>query len=134
MQTELDLYVQTLEAETVNQAYSELSYLATQAQVPVIEQVNASYSTEICDVKPTLQTMERNFDALNAVVESIYWEQSKTVGVYFRLEDYQRWVNMLRDLFDIIINGKGQWGILQLSDGIPTIDGKSIIMRGEQFG
>ena len=136
----LDLNIATLEAETVNQVYENVLYLKQQAEskgitVSALVNPNASYNTQIADVLSVLQNTENDVSVINEdVTESIYFDEQKTIGSRFTLADYQRWVLCLNDLYDIIVNEKGQWGVLQLSDGIPTIDGKTIIIRGDSIG
>ena len=140
MWRDLDLIIETLEPETVNQVYENALYLKQQAEskgitVSSLTNPNASYSTQIADVLSVLQNTENDVAVINEdVTESIYFDEQKTIGYRFTLLDYQRWVLCLNDLYDIIVSGKGQWGILQLSDGIPTIDGKTIIIRGDSIG
>lgn len=140
MWRDLDLNVATLEAETVNQVYENALYLKQQAEskgitVSSLVNPNASYNTQIADVLSVLQNTENDVAVINKdVAESIYYDEQKTIGSRFTLADYQRWVLCLTDLYDIIVNGKCKWGILKLSDGIPTIGGKTIIMRGDSIG
>lgn len=140
MWRDLDLNIATLEAETVNQVYENAAYLKQVAEskgitVSALTNPNARYDTPIADVLSVLQNTENDVAVINEdVTESIYFDEQKTIGSRFTLADYQRWVLCLYDLYDIIVNEKGQWGILQLSDGIPTIGGKTIIMRGDSIG
>lgn len=140
MWRDLDLNITTLETETVNQVYENVAYLKQVAEskgitVSALTNPNARYDTQISDVLSVLQNTENDVAVINEdVTESIYFDEQKTIGSRFTLADYQRWVLCLNDLYDIIVNGKGKWGILQLSDGIPTIDGKTIIMRGDSIG
>ena len=140
MWSDLDLNIATLEAETVNQVYENAAYLKQIAEskgitVSALTNPNASYSTPIANVLSVLQNTENDVAVINEdVTESIYFDERKTIGSRFTLADYQRWVLCLTDLYGIIVENKGQWGILQLSDGIPTIGGKTIIIRGDSIG
>lgn len=144
MWNELELEIATLEAETVNKVYENIAFLKEQAElkgltVRQIEAANAAMNTIIAEVGNVLQRVENGLTVINEdVTESIYYDEAKTIGSEFKLKDYQRWILCLRDLYDIIVNGKGKWGILRLTDSIPpvvpTFDGKIVIMRGESIG
>lgn len=95
--------------------------------------VLASRNTQIADFAGIVQDTDNNIFKIEDVISSIYGEPWE-FGSSFIKEDYQRWVLILNDMCDIIINGKGQWGILQLNDCTPTIDGKKIVLRGDSVG
>jgi len=121
MWRDLDLNIATLEAETVNQVYENAAYLKQVAEskgitVSALTNPNASYSTQIVDVLSVLQNTENDVAVINEdVTESIYFDEQKTIGSRFTLSDYQRWVLCLSDLYDILVNEKGQWGQLYLT-------------------
>ena len=144
MWRDLELNIATLEAETVNQVYENALYLKQQAEsrgITVSELVNsnASYSTQIADVLSVLQNTENDVSVINEdVTESVYFNEKKTIGSHFTLADYQRWVLCLKDLYDIIVNGKGQWSRLYLTQeqGQPfvQIDNNDVFIRGNIIG
>ena len=144
MWRDLDLNIVTLEAETVNQVYQNVAYLKDVAEskgitVSALTNPNASYSTQIVTVLYVLQNAEDDVSTINEdVTESIYFDEHKTIGMWFRLEDYQRWVLCLNDLYDIIVNEKGQWGRLYLTQeqGQPfvQIENDDVYIRGDTLG
>lgn len=148
---DLPLNVVTLEAETVNEVEEDIEYLRTAAiaagvTVDVLNTVNAQMDTPTADVRGKLQAVEDNFTILKEdVTESLYYDedfpwygQGFTIFSLFKRENFRRWVLMLRDLYDIIVNGKGQWGqmYLTLEQGQPDvqINGNDVYIRGDVIG
>lgn len=114
----LPLQVKTLEAETVNKVYENIVYIAIEAiakgmatadLLANLTEVEAEMSTPIALIGSILQSVEDDLTLLNEVSESIYYEGLVTITKYFRLEDYQRWILILNDLYSIIIEDKGEW-------------------------
>ena len=135
----LDFNISTLEAETVNNVFENIEFLRNAAiekgiSVETLTVLLAETDTIIAEIGAVLQNIENNITKINNVTESAYYREHKEIGKWFRLPDYQRWVLILSDLYDIIINEKGKWQILSLNDGIPTISNKKIIIRGEVLG
>ena len=135
----LDYDIKYLEKDIVNQVYGNIDYLRTALinagySVNSITNPDAAYATAIADVGSKLQTVENDLDVINDVVESIYWNGHYQISDYFVQANYWRWLDILRDAYDMIINGKGRWAILRLSDCIPTIDNKRIVIRGGTIG
>lgn len=137
--TNLPITVETLEAATVNKVYENIQFLRDKLEeyeytVDTLDVVNARYYTQIVDVRTQLQNVENDLTKINEGITSAYYIEHKDIGVRFKLTDYQRWVKILNDLYDILVNGKGRWGILTLSDCIPTINDQNILIRGETVG
>lgn len=136
----LDLNPATLEAETVNFAYENLLFLKSAAEekgllVDALTNPNAQMSTEIAQVRGKLQDVEDDLTVINEqIAESMHYGEHFDIGSIFNLNDYQRWVLCLNDLYSIIIDNKGKWAILRLNNGTPTINDKPIILRGDKIG
>ena len=129
-------YVPTLEATTVNQAYDNIDYLrdamiSQGKTVDVLSPVHAEHSTPISEVVNILTNMEEDITILDEQVPSAFYVEPWEVSSSFTRENYKRWIMVMNDIYDIIINGKANWGRLRLSDGYPIIDGKRILMRGD---
>lgn len=142
---ELDLYIDTLEAETVNAVMENVSFLRQELvnkgfTVDSFVNVSASMKDYIAYIRGILQDVETEIGKINEAyknsthIESRYYYEETTYGAYFRKTDYQRWVLILNDLYDIIVNGNGRWVFLQLTDCIPTINGEDILLRGDSIG
>lgn len=141
---ELELNIPTLEAETVNNVYENIEYLKNALEeleysVGSITAPNASYDTQIYQIKDKLQTVENDIAVINLVIESIYFDEAKSIGTYFKLVDYQRWVNILNDIYDILFNGKGAWCMMTLTGETGNPDaqdvyGNDIYIRGDTIG
>lgn len=140
MWNELPKDIPTLEVEIVNKTYENLCLLRDKAiekglTVREFIEVEASHSTLVAAVRDELNHIEDAIQTLDEdVSESIYYGERKIIGSYFDYWDYLRWVNVINDLHGIVFENKGKWGVLQLSDGCPTIDSKKIIIRGDGIG
>lgn len=137
----LDMNIKTLEADTVRiKLYNDIvfirEWLVDKGYSPSsLQSSYAYYNTPINQVRNELQKIEDNIDVINSVdtIVSIYYDQHKTIGSTFTLEDYQRWVLILNDLLSTYRKNR-RWAKLRLSDCIPTIDGKEITIRGDEIG
>lgn len=104
--------------------------------VKPLEPVQVSFETEYAEMFDILQNMEYNLDRLSDnECYSVYYGEPKTVGEYGENKaDIFRWVQILNDMHDILSGDIGKWQVLECTDGIPTIDGKEILVRGELVG
>jgi hypothetical protein len=142
--TDLPLNIDTLEYNIVNRVQENATILKD-ALVAAGYTVNyptlydAQLSTPIWRVRYVIQSTEDAIEAIEAVTPSVYFEGAKNFfddGRFF-LTAYQRWVLMLNDFYDIIINGKGQWGQMYLTaeDGNPDAyelaSGNDFYIRGD---
>lgn len=103
----------------------------------VVAEINTPY-IKMFDL---FQNIEYNLDILNSTsVKSIYWGEPKSVGEYApNKEEVWRWLQILNELHDIVMNIVPKWGYLVLTayvekDLVPTIDGKKILIRGDYIG
>lgn len=89
--------------------------------------------TQLADVKAVLDVVETDMQVLNSSkIESIYY----ITGSY-RIDPWGvdkagvwRWLQILEDLFQMLTTDVGYWGYLQCTDGIPTVDGRTLAARG----
>lgn len=89
--------------------------------------------TQLADVKAVLDGVETDMQVLNSSkIESIYY----ITGSY-RIDPWGvdkagvwRWLQILEDLFQMLTTDVGHWGYLQCTDGIPTVDGRTLAARG----
>ena len=98
--------------------------------------VNETYGTQFNGVLEILQNIEYNLDILNNNdAKSIYYVEPKTVGEYgSNKDDIWRWIQVLNEMYDILIGTFGKWQYLVCADGYPTINGKKILVRGDIIG
>lgn len=150
----LELDIQTLEAETINDVYENIQFLKDKLEeygytVATLDVVNAQYNTYIANILTQLQNVENDLTDINADVTSIYYKSHREIAegqthrkkAYFNKEAYDRWVNVLNDLYEIIIDGKGVWGVLRATDGVLRNSKKSTrrtdvvyAIRGDTLG
>lgn len=104
--------------------------------VQSLEPVQVSFETEYAEMFDILQNMEYNLDRLNEnECSSVYYVEPKTVGEYAQNKaEIFRWIQVLNDMHAILSGEIGKWQVLECTDGIPTIDGKEILVRGELVG
>ena len=98
--------------------------------------VDNKKSIPLIDMFDFLKNIEYNIGIINSTdIKSIYYIEPKTVGEYaLNKEDIWRWLQILNDLY-LILNGTfGKWGRLLCTDGYPTINGFSILLRGDKIG
>lgn len=89
--------------------------------------------TLLADVKAVLDGVEADMQVLNSSkIESIYYGGSNNrvdpwgvdkAGVWC-------WLQILEDLFQMLTTDVGYWGYLQCTDGIPTVDNRTLAARG----
>ena len=59
--------------------------------------------------------------------------ESKTIGNYEpNRQQWQRWIDILNDMYSIVTGEKNKWCQMLCNDGYPTINGKKIIVRGNE--
>ena len=107
---------------------------AKSISVGALTNVSCSVDTPLFYALDILQNTEYNLDVLQAVPElfSAYYKEAYGVGdTGIDKKELWRIIQVINDMF-LIITGKIQkWQILKCSDGIPVIDGKEIILRGD---
>ena len=89
--------------------------------------------TQLADVKAVLDGVETDMQVLNSSkIESIYYITSS-----YRIDPWGidkagvwRWLQILEDLFQMLTTDVGFWGCLQCTDGVPTVDGRTLAARG----
>lgn len=104
--------------------------------VQSLEPVQVSFETEYAEMFDILQNMEYNLDRLNEnECSSVYYGEPKTVGEYAQNKaEVFRWIQVLNDMHAILSGEIGKWQVLECTDGIPTIDGNQLVVRGELVG
>lgn len=88
------------------------------------------------DVFDFLQKIEYNLDIISDNdAKSIYYGGSKQIGdIAPNRNEIWRWVQILNDMYNILMGNVGKWQYLACNDGYPTINGKKILLRGEIIG
>lgn len=136
-----DKYIDVLNYWDVNNIYSNMQtiasiLLANGYQLEPLHRIEARFDTAYVEVFDILQNMEYNLDELNKTdIESAFYIEPKKVGTNGENKaDIFRWIQCLNDMYEIVNGNVGIWRILECTtDGIPTIDGKELIIRGDYF-
>lgn len=136
-----DEYIDILNYWDLSHIYDNMQTLAsilTQKgyDVEALEPVQVSFETEYYEMFDILQNMEYNLDRLNEnECSSVYYVEPKTVGEYApNKADIFRWTQVLNDMHAIVSGEIGKWQVLECTDGIPTVDGNQLVVRGELVG
>lgn len=130
--------IQKVTAEVVNDVRNNIEFLQLEMinrglTVDKLVGKSAWYGVQIADVVKILQGVENDIDVINeTIAESIYYKDPNIIGNSFSAEEYHRWVLILNDMYDIIINDKGYYSTLILSDGNIAVDnsGAYFTIRG----
>ena len=138
---ELELNIALLQPYIVNQVYENIEYLKGALEtkgisVDTLQVVNAQYDTQIVDVANMLQSIENDLDKINDnKAQSTYYNEHKDIGNIFTVDDYNRWVLILNDLYDIIVNNKGIYKAIKIKENglykYMIIDNKQVVVRDE---
>lgn len=138
---ELELNIDVLQPYIVNQVYENIEYIKGALEtkgisVDTLQVVNAKYDTQIVDVANKLQSIENDLDKINDnKAQSIYYTEHKDIGNIFTVDDYNRWVLILNDLYDIIANNKGIYKAIKIQENgqykYMIIDNKQVVVRDE---
>ena len=98
-------------------------------------------ATKFVNIWELLQTIELNLWRMNIgkkndeYLISVYFVKPVTIGEYAsNKEDIWRWLQILNDLYIILMGERGVWSYLLCTDGYPTINGKKILLRGDLIG
>lgn len=109
--------------------------LASGRTIPALETVSKSKDTLLTEIIDILQNIEYNLDRINSTdVISIYYKSPFIVGEYAEnREDIWRWIQILNDLYNILNGTFGKWQRLRCTDGYPTINNNTLVVRGEMI-
>jgi hypothetical protein len=130
-----------LEAEDINRIYknmvtihnlfAEKGYILEDLKV-----ISASVNTPYNKIFDILSNIEYNIDVLNSSqIKSDYYISSKTIGEYApNTKDIWRWIQVLNELYGILIGEIKIWGYLLCTNGYPVINGNRILIRGDING
>lgn len=139
-----DEYIEILNYFDVQNIYSNMQAIASMLiqkgyNVQPLEPIPLpplAFYPEYLEMFDILQNMEYNLDRLSDnECYSVYYGEPKTVGEYGENKaDIFRWVQILNDMHDILSGDIGKWQVLECTDGIPTIDGNQLLVRGELVG
>lgn len=136
-----DEYIDILNYWDVQNIYNNMQVIASLLVkngyfLAPLELIQVSYETEYSEMFDILQNMEYNLDRLSDnECYSVYYVAPKTVGEYGETKaNIFRWVQVLNDMHDILLGDIGKWQVLECTDGIPTIEGNQLVVRGELVG
>lgn len=133
--------LEILNAEDVQHIYSNMqtvhSLLVSKGySLDGLEKIDAQKSTPLIEMLALLQNIEYNLDRLNdPEIISIYYIEPKTIGdIAPNINDIWRWIQILNEMYNILMGDFGKWQYILLDDGYPTINGKKLLIRGENIG
>ena len=67
----------------------------------------------------------------NNELESAYFVKKVIRGYYEpNRAEWQRWIDILVDMDEILTGQVGKWQYLKCTDGYPTVNGQKILLRG----
>ena len=119
--------------------YNQLEILGKLVELKVFKrpasfkEVSANFSILYKDVEEIYKQLETNFDAINEnECESVfYYAPMKRSSLEPNRKEWERWINILNDMYGIVNGQKGKWQYLRFADGYPTINGERILVRGD---
>jgi hypothetical protein len=101
-----------------------------------ITSLTAEKGIKYLEVVDFLRDIGYTLDVLNSTdIVSIYGTESfEITNKTPNKEDIWRWLQCLEDLYLILRGTFGKWQCLVCENGLPTINDKKIILRGEKIG
>lgn len=133
--------LEILNAEDVQHIYSNMqtihSLLVSKGySLESLNEIDAQKSTPLIEMLALLQNIEYNLDRLNnPEILSIYYIEPKIIGdIAPDINDIWRWVQILNEMYNILMGDFGKWQYILLNDGYPTINGRKLLIRGENIG
>lgn len=101
-----------------------------------IRNIEAYVNTKFIEIFDILFNIEYNLNIISDnICKSAYYVEPKIIGDYAsNRDDIWRWIQILNDMYGILTNEKGKWQYLLCNDGLPTIENKKILLRGDVVG
>ena len=86
-------------------------------------------------IKKFYDDMELNLDIIsdNDCESAYYIKSVKRGNREPSRSEWQRWLDVLNDMYNIVNGNIGKWQYLLCADGYPTIDGNRILLRGDKI-
>lgn len=131
-------------AVDVNNIFSNQKYIAEilkNAGIAInsLSDVLARSETPYCEVANIYQTIEQNFDSISGTqYKSAFHIASATMakkrGNYEPdRAEWQNWIDVLNDMYNILNGTVGKWQYLVLTDQYPIINNCRIVLRGDKI-
>lgn len=125
-------------ATDINNIYENQKYifdkLIEQGVTPdTLSEILATPTMQYSSIADVYINLEKNLDKIgDNEYGSAYYGNSVTRGSYEPDRDeWQRWLNVLNDMYNILNGIVGKWQYLCCSDGYPIINNSKILLRGE---
>lgn len=130
-------------AGDVNNIFSNQKYISDRLTelgitVDTLSDVSANAEMEYYEIANIYRTIEKNFDYVSGnEYQSAYYIASATLakkrGNYEpNRAEWQNWIDVLNDMYNILNGTVGKWQYLVLVDQYPIIDNYKIILRGDK--
>lgn len=126
-----------LNAEDINHIFENIKtirlLLANNGiSIEDIIDVSAEKSMPVSKMLEILQNIEYNLDRISGnSYRSTYYITPVSVGDFASdYNDIFRWINIINDMYNMLMGFAGKWSYVLLSDGFPLIEGKKIVIRG----
>lgn len=131
-------FLNTEDIEHIFENIKTIRYLLANTGLALDDLIDVSpqKSTPISQILEILQNIEYNLDRISEnEYKSVYYIAPVDVG--FNGSNYQdifRWINILNDMYNMLMGYLGRWGYVLLNDGFPLIEGKRIVIRRNVSG
>lgn len=133
--------IEVLNTEELNKIISNMNTIgimlrASGRTIEEIASLTAEKGIKYLGVVDFLHDIGYTLDVLNSTdIVSIYGTESfEITDKAPNKEDIWRWLQCLEDLYLILRGSFGKWQYLLCENGLPTINGKKIVVRGEKIG
>lgn len=133
--------IEVLNTEELNKITSNINTIGIMLNssgrtIEGITALTAEKGINYLEVVDFLDDIGYTLDVLNSTdIVSIYGIESfEITNKAPNKEDIWRWLQCLEDLYLILRGTFGKWQYLLCEDGLPTINGKKIVVRGEKIG
>lgn len=127
-------------ATDVNNIFANQQYIYNQLinngiTIDSIDMISASPDMFYSEIADIYVKIEKNLDLINDnIYQSAYYIASVTRGNYEPdRSEWQRWIDVLNDMYNILNGITGKWQYLVCIDEYPLIDGKKIVLRGDKI-
>ena len=130
-------------AVDVNNIFENQQYIVeklTEAEITVntLADISANITTPYYELSGIYKNIEANFDKISDnQYQSAYYITSATLakkrGNYEpNRAEWQNWLDVLNDMYNILNGTVGKWQYLVLTDQYPIIDNCKIVLRGDK--
>lgn len=117
-----------------NNILEKLNELKLISSSDVPQSIFPDYSMLYINVRNVYDSIDKKFDLINSGDwQSAYYKPATKRLYEPSRTEWQRWIDTLNDLWEIVNGRKGKWQYLLCRDGYATINGKKILVQGEMI-